>query len=153
MPESIVKICNCEIMDVCKICLIWLTRVKKQTDVIKNIIRVNTEHVLIAVNRLIENDDLDIELCFFSLKRLLVNILSQNKPLNQYKLVKIHSKQSNYFIDLKKTYKYFEFVTIILQYCNPFIFDEVLNELYTLIAYFEQIDTILQINELELTLS
>ncbi|QHR78522.1 papain family cysteine protease [Lymphocystis disease virus 4] len=153
MPESFINICDCELTNVCKTCLIWLIRVKKQINVVKNIIRVNTEHVLIAVSRLIENDNLDVEFCFFALKKLLINVISQNKPLNQYELVKTNGYRFNYIVDLKKTYDYFEFVNIILKYCEPVIFDHVLNELYTLINCFEQIAEILQADELELILS
>ncbi|AOC55091.1 hypothetical protein LCDVSa007R [Lymphocystis disease virus 3] len=153
MPESFVNICHCKLTDVCKTCLIWLIRVRKRTDVVKNIIRVNTERVLTSVRQLIENDDLDVEFCSSSLKKLLSDIISQNKPLNRYKIIKINTGQVDDAIDSKQIYSYFEFVNTVLKYCDPSIFSDVLNETYTLISAFEQINKILQSDYLELNLS
>lgn len=153
MPESIVIICNCKLIELCEICLIWLMRVKYQTDIVKNIIKLKTKYILKVIDQLISNDNLDNDLCFFTLKLILINILAKNKFLVKYQQIDLSTETEtmlNCPTNLTNIRNYLEFLQLILKYCNPIIFDQVLHDIYTIIDRIDQIHYILSTEGLKL---
>ncbi|NP_078738.1 hypothetical protein LCDV1gp084 [Lymphocystis disease virus 1] len=132
MPEANVVLCNCELLEVCEICLTWLYKVQKNIPVVKTMIYFNTVTTLGILDNLILTNNVIFKFNFDLITLLLYRIIATTTTSVPYTKTYVYEKNLMPYNKsaIFKVVEYVDFIRYILQYCTVDIFDDVLNELY-----------------------